>query len=238
MAKNNAERNDEQILCEPGMALIKAIIFDLDGVIVDTAHYHYLAWKRLAKELGGDLSPEDNEKLKGVSRMDSLEIILQLNGITLPDGDKAALAARKNAWFIQYIEALTPEAIFPGVKEIIQQLKADNFKVGLASSSKNAAQVLGVLGILNLFDAVVDGTMVTHSKPDPEVFLLAAEKLEVTPVECVVFEDAEAGVEAALRAGMKCIGVGSAAQLRQANLVIPKTGDFQVEMLKTLYSGN
>jgi beta-phosphoglucomutase len=214
--------------------MIKACIFDLDGVIVDTAHYHYLAWKRLANELGTDLTVEDNEKLKGVSRMHSLEIILQMGGITRSQHDKELLANKKNSWFVDYLERMAPEEIFPGVKDLIQQLKSMGLKVGLASSSKNAKTVLQLLHIQNLFDAVVDGTMITHSKPHPEIFLLAAEKLNLPPHECLVFEDAESGVEAALAAGMKCVGVGSARQLGKANKVIAKTGDFKVSSLQEL----
>ena len=214
--------------------MIKACIFDLDGVIVDTAHYHYLAWKRLANELGTDLSLEDNERLKGVSRMHSLEIILQMGGINRSLHDKELLANKKNSWFVDYLERMAPEEIFPGVKDLIQELKAKGLKVGLASSSKNAKTVLQLLHIQNLFDVVVDGTMITHSKPHPEIFLLAAEKLNLPADECLVFEDAESGVEAAIAAGMKCVGVGSPKQLGKANMVIAKTGDFKVTSLQEL----
>src|SRR5688572_20051902 len=208
--------------------LIKAVIFDLDGVIVDTAHYHFLAWKRLANELGIDLTEADNEKLKGISRMHSLEIILGLGGggISLSAHEKEQLANKKNTWFVDYLERMAPEEIFPGVKVLLQKLKERGIKVGLASSSKNARTVIQLLNIPNEFDVVVDGNMITHSKPHPEIFLMAAEKLGMDPKECLVFEDAEAGVEAAIAAGMKCIGIGSADQLHKATLVIPNTGDF------------
>jgi beta-phosphoglucomutase len=214
--------------------MIRACIFDLDGVIVDTAHYHYLAWKRLAGELGIDLSVEDNEKLKGVSRMHSLEIILGMGGISMSQHDKEMLANKKNSWFVDYVERMAPEEIFPGVKNLIQQLRSKGLKVGLASSSKNAITVLQLLHIKDLFDAIVDGTMITHSKPHPEIFLLAAKKLGLPPSECLVFEDAESGVEAAVAAGMKCVGVGSPKQLGKANKVISKTGDFEVSSLHEL----
>lgn len=216
--------------------LIKAVIFDLDGVIVDTAHYHYMAWKRLAAELGIDLTLEDNEKLKGVSRMHSLDIILGLSGgaISLSTHEKEQLANKKNTWFVDYLERMAPEEIFPGVKVLLQKLKDRGIKVGLASSSKNALTVLQLLHIPDAFDVVVDGNMITHSKPHPEIFLLAAGKLAVDPAECLVFEDAEAGVEAAIAAGMKCIGVGSEAQLHKADKVIAKTGDFRLEVLEEL----
>jgi beta-phosphoglucomutase len=211
--------------------LIKAVIFDLDGVIVDTAHYHYLAWKKLAGQLGIELTIEDNERLKGVSRMDSLDIILQLGNITLSEVEKETFATRKNAWFLEYVEQMTPRDIFPGVKELILELKERGIRVGLASSSKNAARVLALLGISDLFDVVVDGTMIKNSKPDPEIFLLAATKLGLSVDECIVFEDAEAGVGAAVGAGMKCVGVGDVSQLGKADVVIAKTGHFRVDDL-------
>ena len=156
--------------------LIKAVIFDLDGVIVDTAHYHFLAWKRLANELGINLTEADNEKLKGVSRMQSLEIILGLGGgsTSLSAHEKEQLANKKNTWFVDYVERMVPEEIFPGVKLLLQKLREKGIKVGLASSSKNARTVIQLLNIGNEFDEVVDGTMIVHSKPDPEIFLLAA----------------------------------------------------------------
>lgn len=207
---------------------IKACIFDLDGVIVDTAHYHFLAWKRLAEELGFVLTPGDNERLKGVSRMKSLEIVLELGGVKASDREREILATKKNTWFNDYVERMVPEEIFPGVKELITDLKKSNIKVGLASSSKNARTVIQLLRIQDQFDAIVDGTMITHSKPDPEIFLLTAQKLGVSPVGCVVFEDAEAGVEAALAAGMKCVGVGNEEQLSRANKIVAKTADFKI----------
>jgi beta-phosphoglucomutase len=213
--------------------VIKAIIFDLDGVIVDTAHYHYLAWKRLAMELGFDLTLDQNELLKGVSRMRSLEIILDLGGIKLSAAEMERIANKKNGWFVEYVNTMKPEEIFPGVKELLKSMRSKGLKVALASSSKNAPAVIRLLNIENEFDAVVDGTMIVHSKPDPEIFLLAAKKLGIDPASCVVFEDAEAGVEAALAAGMKCVGVGSAEQLGRANLVIAKTGDFKLQTLNS-----
>jgi beta-phosphoglucomutase len=214
--------------------VIKACIFDLDGVIVDTAHYHFLAWKRLASELGIDLTLEHNERLKGVSRMHSLDIILELGGISLSDHDKEMLANKKNSWFVDYVERMAPEEIFPGVKQLIRELRAKGLKVALASSSKNARTVIKLLHIQNDFDAVVDGGMIVNSKPHPEIFLLAASKLGVDPKECLVFEDAEAGVEAAIAAGMKVVGIGSPEQLGKANKVIAKTGEFSLDTLQKL----
>ncbi|MBL7858244.1 MAG: beta-phosphoglucomutase [Cyclobacteriaceae bacterium] len=214
--------------------MVKACIFDLDGVIVDTAHYHFLAWKRLANELGFNLTETDNERLKGVSRLQSLEIILELAGITLSDHEKELLANKKNTWFVDYVERMVPEEIFPGVRKLIQDLRSAGIKVALASSSKNAKTVIQLLHIQNDFDAVVDGTMIAHSKPDPEIFLLASTKLGIPPSECLVFEDAEAGVEAARAAGMKCVGIGSHDQLGKATKVIAKTGEFTVAELSRI----
>jgi beta-phosphoglucomutase len=212
----------------------KALIFDLDGVIVDTAHYHFIAWQRLAKELGITFTEKENERLKGVSRMRSLEIILEIGGISLSPEKMEELATQKNAWFVEYIEAIKPEEIFPGVKEMILKLRDKGYKIALASSSKNAETVIRLLKIKDLFDTVVDGTMIAHTKPDPEIFLLAASRLGIDPSQCVVFEDAEAGVEAALAAGMKCVGVGSAEQLGKANAIVKTTADFKIDQLDNL----
>lgn len=212
--------------------MIKACIFDLDGVIVDTAHYHFLAWKRLADELGIGFTEADNERLKGVSRLRSMEIIMELGGISLSQRDKERLANKKNEWFVDFVERMVPEEIFKGVKPLIRELHDRGIKIGLASSSKNAKTVIQLLRISNEFDVVVDGNMITHSKPDPEIFLLAADKLGIEPADCLVFEDAEAGVEAALAAGMKCVGVGAVKQLHKADKVIAATGDFKVSMLQ------
>ncbi len=214
--------------------MIKACIFDLDGVIVDTAHYHFLAWQKLATELGVKFTLEDNERLKGVSRMESLAIILSLGNLTVSDHERNALAEKKNNWFVDYINTMKPEEIFPGVRDLIKEMKVAGQKIALASSSKNARTVIKKIRIENDFDAIVDGTMIHNTKPDPEIFVLAASMLKIAPRECLVFEDAEAGVEAALAAKMKCIGIGSAKQLGKANVVIPRTADFKMELLHTL----
>ncbi len=214
--------------------MIQAVIFDLDGVIVDTAHYHFIAWKRLANELGINFTENENEQLKGVSRMRSLDIILELGNLHLSLEERERLATKKNQWFVEYIHAMKPDEIFPGVKELIQNIRSSGIKIALASSSKNADTVLNLLNIKNYFDVIVDGTMITHTKPDPEIFLLAAKRLIISPSHCLVIEDAEAGVEAAIAAGMKCVGVGSPEQLGKADLVIEKTRDFTMEQLQLL----
>ena len=200
---------------------IKAGIFDLDGVIVDTAKYHYLAWRRLAHELGFDFSSEHNERLKGVSRLRSLEILLEVGGMKLSDNEKKDAAHRKNGWYVDYISTLSPDEILPGAKEFIVEMKQEGLKIALGSASKNAGLILQRLQLNELFDAIIDGNKVTKAKPDPEIFLKAAEDLHVQAIECVVFEDAQAGVEAARNGGMFCIGVGDPDILIKADIIIP-----------------
>lgn len=214
--------------------MIKACIFDLDGVLVDTAHYHFLAWKRLAKEFDYELTEEINEELKGVSRMKSLEIVLQHANVSLENQKKELLADRKNGWFTEYVHNMNPDELFPGVRELFGRLRNDNIKIGLASSSKNAKTIIEILGIQHEFETVVDGTMIVHSKPDPEIFLLAAKRLGIAPVDCLVFEDAEAGIEAALAAGMKCVGVGNFTKLNRANRVVDSIQNFNYHDLQKL----
>ena len=203
------------------MQNIKGAIFDLDGVIVDTAKYHYLAWKRLANEMGFDFSEKDNERLKGVSRTRSLEILLELGGITKTAEEQEALCAKKNDWYVEYIKKLEKSELLPGVENFLKQARAAGIKIALGSASKNSPLILDRLGITELFDAVVDGTRVSRAKPDPEVFVTGAEDLGIDPEYCVVFEDAVAGVQAAHNAGMKAVGIGSPEILGQAELVIP-----------------
>lgn len=200
---------------------IRAGIFDLDGVIVDTAKYHFLAWRRLAHELGFDFSSEHNERLKGVSRIRSLEILLEVGGMKLSDKKKQDAAKRKNAWYVDYISTLSPDEILPGAKEFIIEMREQGVKIALGSASKNAGLILQRLQLSELFDAIVDGNKVTKAKPDPEIFLKAAEDLKAQPTECVVFEDAQAGVEAAKNGGMFCIGVGEPDILIKADIIIP-----------------
>jgi beta-phosphoglucomutase len=199
---------------------ISACIFDLDGVIVDTAKYHYLAWRRLAREMGFDFSPEHNERLKGISRMHSLEILLEIGGITLTDAEMINAAHRKNAWYVDYITTLTPDEILPGVKEFLSDVKLHGLKMAIGSASKNAGLILQRLYINAMFDAVIDGTKVTKAKPDPQIFLLAANELKVDPSGCLVFEDAQAGIQAAKNGGMHCVGVGDPKLLHEADSVI------------------
>lgn len=215
-------------------SIIRGCIFDLDGVIVDTAKYHYLAWKRLAEELGSSFSKKDNERLKGVSRMDSLEILLQILDLNFDEDTKLALAAKKNKWYVEYITSMKEDEILPGVMELMKKIKAAGLKSALGSVSKNAMTILDGLKLTAFFDAIIDGNKVSKAKPDPEVFLLAARELGLSPEECVVFEDAKAGIEAARRAGMRCIGVGEASNLKDADIVIPGFINIGPEVLKII----
>jgi beta-phosphoglucomutase len=199
---------------------MRAAIFDLDGVIVDTAKYHYLAWKRLAHKYGFDFTETDNERLKGVSRVRSLEILLEIGGLSLDEAEKEKMAAQKNEWYVDYIRHMDASEILPGSAEYLQNLRAKGIKTALGSASKNTPLILERLGISDLFDSVVDGNKVSKAKPDPEVFLRAAAELNVPATSCVVFEDAEAGIKAALRANMGAVGIGKPALLSEADMVI------------------
>lgn len=190
--------------------MVKGVIFDLDGVIVSTDNCHYLAWKRMADEEGIDFSRAINERLRGVSRMDSLAIILEQAQRPYTADQKLEMAARKNAYYVELIGKLTPHDILPGAMAVLNGLRKQGVKIAIGSSSRNTPIILKQIGLENAFDAVADGNQITRSKPDPEVFLLAASLLGLPPAECLVVEDADAGVEAALAGGMKALGVGSA----------------------------
>lgn len=216
------------------MSTLSACLFDLDGVLVDTAKYHYIAWKRLAGELGFEFTEQDNERLKGVSRMASLDILLEVGGITLDEDAKLALAEKKNAWYVEYISNMDESEILPGAREFIQALKDRGIKVALGSASKNAMLILNNTGLTPYFDAIIDGTKTAQAKPDPEVFTMGARELGARPDACVVFEDAEAGIEAAIRAGMRSVGIGSPETLGRANIVLPSLEGFTVDRLLEL----
>jgi beta-phosphoglucomutase len=201
--------------------MTKAFLFDLDGVIVETAIFHYQAWRQMANDLGFDISEEFNEGLKGISRMDSLNLILQHGNIELSEEQKLALAAKKNDNYLTLVSKMTPDDILPGVKEFFEQIKQTEIKIGLGSVSKNAKMILERVGLLDDFDAIIDGTKISKGKPDPEVFLNGATELGFSPSECIVFEDAVAGVEAGKNAGMKVIGIGKKDILNKADIVLP-----------------
>lgn len=211
--------------------IIKAALFDLDGVVVFTDKYHYLAWKELSDENGWSFSEEVNHGCRGVPRMESLEVILRHNRLTLSDEQKTAFADRKNRRYIELLQTIGPDDIYPGVVPFLHSLKARGLKIGLCSSSRNAKMVLENLDLLPLFDAVVTGAEVSRAKPDPEIFLLGASRLNVNPGNCVVFEDAPSGVEAALAAGMKCVGVGSAELLANATTHLTDYSKFDFETM-------
>ncbi|MGI6084979.1 MAG: beta-phosphoglucomutase [Acetivibrionales bacterium] len=189
---------------------IKAALFDLDGVIVDTAKYHYLAWQRLANELGFIFTEKDNERLKGVSRIRSLEILLEVGGVlgSFSEAEMTEMAERKNRWYVEYISKMDESEILEGTLECLNGFKDIGVKIALGTASKNALLILKNLRIKHYFDAIVDGNKVTRAKPDPEVFLACAKELKVIPEECVVFEDAQAGLDAAKAAGMKAVAIG------------------------------
>ena len=215
--------------------MIKALIFDLDGVVVDTAKYHYLAWKQIADELGFFFSEKDNERLKGVSRMQSLEILLEVGGIKLDEKTKTELAAKKNKQYVEYILKMTPDEILPGVIPFLEIVRNKGLKTAIGSASKNAITILKKIDLLKYFDVIIDGNKVSKAKPDPEVFLNAAVEMGVNPEECIVFEDAEAGVEAAINGSMHVVGIGNAQTLRKAEIVI--SGFENVELQTVLKLG-
>ncbi|WP_066832149.1 beta-phosphoglucomutase [Rufibacter ruber] len=216
------------------MRTIKACLFDLDGVLVDTAVYHFKAWRRLAQTLGIDFTEHDNERLKGVSRVRSLEIILEIGGQTLPQEQMLALCEQKNTEYLLDVAQMTPDEILPGVVDFLKALKAEGIKIALGSASKNAQLILERTQLLPYFDAIIDGRHVTIGKPDPEVFLKGAEALGVLPSECVVFEDAVAGVEAAKNGDMLCVGVGQPEVLTQADVVVKDLTEMSVARLREL----
>ena len=201
--------------------MIKACIFDLDGVIVDTAKYHFLAWRRLANTLGFDFTEQENEQLKGVSRMGSLDLILQWGGLVLEEAQKLELADMKNEWYQEYLEDMSPSDILEGVLPFLEDLERRGIRRGLGSASKNAMTVVERIGLVGYFEVIIDGYKATKSKPDPQVFSMGADAMGLLHQECIVFEDAESGVEAALNGGFYAVGIGSPANLGRAHLVIP-----------------
>lgn len=214
---------------------LAACIFDLDGVIVDTAKYHFLSWRRLAEELNIDFTEEHNEQLKGISRMRSLEILLDLGNVQLSQEEKESLAARKNEWFTDFILQMTPDEILPGVVSFLDELKAAGIKIALGSASKNAPTILKQVELTHYFEKIIDGNKVTEAKPDPEIFLQGTAALDVSPSNTIVFEDAIAGVEAAHRGGMYCVGVGKPEILTEADIVIGQFTEIDLARLREAF---
>jgi len=203
-------------------------LFDLDGVLVDTARFHFQAWRRLAQELGTDFTHEQNEQLKGASRRGSIERILEWGDLTLSEEEIERYMALKNDWYLELVKTLTPTDVLPGAKEFLEESRSQGVRTALGSASKNAKLILEQIEIDHLLDAVVDGSMVTHSKPHPEVFLKGAEALQKRPEHCVVFEDAQAGVKAAKAGGMRSVGIGDNSVLGDADVVRPSLAEISV----------
>ena len=218
------------------MKKFEAVIFDLDGVITDTAAYHYLAWKQLGEGLGIPFDHQFNETLKGVSRMDSLERILELGGrqndFTL--AEKEALAAKKNDHYVDLIKDVSPRDILPGIEQFLKDLRTNGYKIAMASASKNAFAVTHSLGLNHYFDHIVDAAAVVNSKPDPEVFLKAAEAVGVRPAKCIGVEDAVAGVTAINDAGMYAIAIGCDEGLNHAKIVLDSTVTLTIDVINNI----
>ena len=206
--------------------MIKELIRDLDGVICDTAHFHYIAWKRLASEYDYELSEADNEALKGVSRVDSLIRILQWAKKEISPEQFEQDLLRKNSWYLDMVEEMGPKDLLPGVGSFVESAHKLQIPLALGSASKNAQTVLTKVGLLDAFQTIVDASQISRSKPDPETFKTAAELLGVTPNECIVFEDSLAGIQAALSGGMRAIGIGKPSDLPGAELHINNLGEY------------
>ncbi len=218
------------------MGKIKGYIFDLDGVIVDTAKYHYNSWRKLANTLGFDITEEQNENLKGVSRKESLEYILSLGNLSFPDKEKIKLAELKNSWYVASISGMNDSELLPGALELLKEIRATGLGISLGSASKNSERILKSTGIFEMFDAIIDGTKTTESKPHPQVFLMGAEALKLQPDECVVFEDSFNGVKAANTGGFISIGVGNADTLNEADFVFPDLEGCTIEKIENQIS--
>jgi beta-phosphoglucomutase len=211
------------------MREIKAFILDLDGVVTDTAEYHFLAWKQLADEEGIAFTREKNEALRGVSRRKSLEILLGEHIARYTDQQVLAMMERKNGYYVQYLTQITADDFLPGAKDLLAGLKARGMKVAIGSASKNTRTVLTRLGILDFFDGISDGYTVRRAKPAPDVFVYAAGSVGVPVEHCVVVEDAQAGVEAALIAGMVAVGIGPAERVGKAHFCYDSTADIDLD---------
>lgn len=216
---------------------LKAVIFDLDGVITDTAEHHYLAWKAIGDELGLPFTRAFNENLKGVSRMESLRLLLSLaeTPLQLADEQLNELADRKNELYKQLIRRIRPEDALPGIPELLEALRRQGVRTAIASASKNAFTVIDNLGMNDAFDAIVDAATVRNSKPDPEVFLRAAEMLGVEPADCVGVEDAAAGVEAIAAANMASVAIGDARSFPHADVVLASTRELTPSLLRQAF---
>lgn len=214
---------------------LEACIFDLDGVLVDTAKYHFVSWQNIALGLGIPFSTSDNENLKGVSRKESLEFILHLGNVNLLEEEKALLLDAKNKMYLDLISSLSASDLLPGVVSMLESLKSNSIKIALGSASKNAVPVLHSTGIFHYFDAISDGNSTTKSKPEPDVFLIASKSLGVDPSNCIVFEDAQKGVEAAKAGGFYCIGIGEET-LQGIDLAMPGFTNILFKDIESYYN--
>ncbi|WP_445957533.1 beta-phosphoglucomutase [Yeosuana sp.] len=212
----------------------KGFIFDLDGVIVDTAKYHFLAWKKLAQSIGIDFTEVQNEQLKGVSRVESLKKILAWGNKTLSEADFNRLMAEKNTNYLSYIHKMDTSEILPGVLNALQYLIDKKQPIALGSASKNSVEILNKVNLYKTFDAIIDGNAVTKAKPNPEVFLKAAEAIKVAPENCIVFEDSVAGIQAANKAKMMSVGIGDASVLNEADIVFKDFTEIDFKFLNEL----
>ena len=211
---------------------IRGLLFDLDGVIVDTAKYHYIAWKEITKELGINFTLDDNERLKGVSRLRSFEIILEIGGITMDPQTHEEYCEKKNKIYLSYINKMGEDEILPGVKEFIIDAKEKGYKIALGSASKNSITILKRLNLMEYFDAIVDGTKVSKAKPNPEVFINGARELGLEFHECLVFEDSVAGIDAAHNCGIKAVGVGPKELLPKSDINIDGFEGISIKILE------
>lgn len=212
----------------------KAIIFDLDGVIVDTAKYHYIAWRKIANDLGFDFSEKENENLKGVSRVKSLEYILEKGNVKLPQTEIDKLLFSKNEHYLSLISNMNESEMLPGIKELLHDLHDEKIPFALGSASKNARRILKALQLTHLFKAIVDGTDVSKAKPDPEVFVIAAQKIRYESKNCIVIEDSKAGIQAANTVNMISVGIGSKDILGEADYVLKGTEQLTISFIKKL----
>ena len=212
----------------------KAVIFDLDGVIVDTAKYHFKAWKNIAKQLGFEFTKEQNETLKGVSRINSLNVLIELSGKIVSDKEKEDLLISKNKEYLSFVAEMKSDEILDGILAVLDYLDDNNISYALGSASKNAPLILKKIGLYDRFTAIVDGNDVVHGKPNPEVFLKAAEKLKIKPENCIVIEDAVAGIQAANNANMLSIGIGEQDNLCHADIILKNTDRLTIKLLKSI----
>jgi beta-phosphoglucomutase len=200
---------------------VGACIYDLEGIIIDTSKHHFEAWKRLAIELGFDLSVDQNEQLKSAGKTNSIDLLLEMGGVKLNDKEKLAALNRKNIWYLGFIQKITHDEILPGVYGFLLELKTNHIKLALGSSNANAKMILQRLEIYRLFDSVIVGDKGAKAKPDPDILLRVSEELRVKSAECMAFENTRLGIESAHQAGMLCVGIGSPQDLNTADLVIP-----------------